>query len=108
MAYQLVLQFPHASLTDYDAMIRLEDRIIEALSGLCGALGDLDGHDTGSGEMNIFIITPEARATFALVAGLSVMKPLMADLKAAYRDLETDDEHYVVLHPTGSTGFSVT
>jgi hypothetical protein len=106
VAHQLVLQFPNASLADYDAMISLEDRIIEALSGFGGDLGDLDGHDTGSGEMNIFIITPEARATFALVAELSVMKPLMADLKA-YRDLGADDDRYVVLHPTGSTGFSV-
>jgi hypothetical protein len=108
VAYQLVLQFPHASLADYDAMISLGDRIIEALGGFGGDLGDLDGHDAGSGEMNIFIITPEARATFALVAELSVMKPLMADLKAAYRDLGADDDHYVVLHPTGSTGFSLT
>ena len=100
MRRQLVLQFPHASLADYDAMILLEDRIDEAL----GDLGELDGHDAGSGEMNIFFYTPEPKAAFAVIAALPVMAPLMASLKAAYRDV---DDRYVVLHPAGSTDFDI-
>ena len=96
MRYQRVLQFPHGSLADYDAMILLEDRIDEAL----GALGELDGHDAGSGEMTIFFYTPEPKAAFTTIAAL----PVMATLKAAYRDV---DDRYVVPHPAGSTDFDV-
>ena len=34
MKYQLVLQLPAASIKDYDAMIELEDAIIESLAVL--------------------------------------------------------------------------
>lgn len=44
MKYQLVLQLPAASIKDYDAMIELEDAIIESLGGV----GEVDGHDAGS------------------------------------------------------------
>jgi hypothetical protein len=49
MKYQLVLQLPAFSAEDYDEMIELE-KIIE---GNLADLGDVDGHDAGSGEMNI-------------------------------------------------------
>lgn len=50
MKYQLVLQWPASSIKDYDAMIEAENALIENLS----AANDVDGHDVGSGEVNIF------------------------------------------------------
>ena len=57
--YQLVLQFRGDSLDDYDAMIRLEDDLIAELQGVA----EVDGHDMGSGEANIFILTSDPRRT---------------------------------------------
>src|SRR5205814_6768761 len=43
MKYQLVLQWPASSIKDYDAMIEVEDALIEKLS----KANDVDGHDAG-------------------------------------------------------------
>ncbi len=53
MQYQLVLQFPLAEDFDFDALIELETKLTFEL----GSVHDVDGHDIGSGEVNIFILT---------------------------------------------------
>ncbi|HWF20445.1 MAG TPA: ABC transporter [Verrucomicrobiae bacterium] len=58
--YQLVLQFQGDTLTDYDAMIKLENLLIKKL----GHSAKVDGHDCGSGETNIFIFTFDPALTF--------------------------------------------
>src|SRR5436190_21316646 len=60
MRYQLVLQFRGDSLADYDAMVALEDQLIDDL----GHSAKVDGHDCGSGETNIFIFTSDPSVTF--------------------------------------------
>lgn len=56
MTAQLVLQFAKAEdLNNYDKLLRFE----EALISLLGRSADVDGHDFGSGEMNIFILTED-------------------------------------------------
>ena len=60
MTYQLVLQIPLDSLNDYDEMVALEEELIEPL----GRIGDVDGHDVGSGTMNVFILTDQPRQVF--------------------------------------------
>lgn len=60
MKYQLVLQFQGDSLCDYDAMVALEDGLIAALDDSA----NVDGHDVGSGEVNIFIFTDEPKKAF--------------------------------------------
>jgi hypothetical protein len=52
MKYQLVLQFPATSLDDYDTFVALEEILRQKICDF----GEIDGHDFGSGEMNIFII----------------------------------------------------
>jgi hypothetical protein len=59
MRYQLLLQFRGDSLVDYDAIAALEDELIEKLPE-----ADVDGHDVGSGETNIFIFTADPVRTF--------------------------------------------
>jgi hypothetical protein len=63
MRTQLVLQFTtDEDLGSFDNLIGFE----EALSSLIGETAEVDGHDFGSGEMNIFILTDDPVATFNL------------------------------------------
>ena len=60
MKYQLVLQWPASSIRDFDTLIEIEDVLLEGLKD--GS--DVDGHDAGSNEMNIFIQTNNPEITF--------------------------------------------
>jgi hypothetical protein len=51
--YQPVLQFDAESQKDYRRLVDFENYLTLHL----GDLGDVDGHDFGSGEFNIFIFT---------------------------------------------------
>jgi hypothetical protein len=77
MQYQLTLQFRGDSLGDYDAMVALEGELTEQV----GDSADVDGHDCGSGETNIFIFTPDPAAPFQRLV---------------------DGERYTVIWPEGS------
>ena len=69
MTYQLVLQFPGDTLADYDALIAVEELLIVALAGSA----EVDGHDCGAGETNLFVRTGDPRASFA--QALAVLEP---------------------------------
>jgi len=99
--YQLVLQFP-ADAVDYDDLISIEDELLEVIRPPAA----VDGHDFGSGEGNIFILTDNPGATFDNV--LPVLKNLSRDRDAtvAYRSIQ--GEEYTVIWPKGFKGeFSV-
>jgi hypothetical protein len=96
MRYQLVLQFRGDSLADYDQMIGLEDRLIEDL----GHSADVDGHDCGSGETNIFILTSDPKVTFWRVRQTLKQEGRLDAVAAAYR--EVAGEQFTVLWPEGS------
>jgi hypothetical protein len=98
---ELVLQLPATSIKDYDALIELENGIIAGL----GNLGRVDGHDMGSGEMNIFIRTDHPKLAFDKVKALLATRDFMPELKAAYRDVGRDN--FAVLYPPGLTHFSI-
>jgi hypothetical protein len=101
MKYELVLQLPHSSIKDYDAMVELEEVIIGGL----GDLGKVDGHDAGSGEMNIFIHTDNPRAAFARIQQHLGTRDFMPDLRVAFRTIGEDE--YTILHPEGLTHFAI-
>jgi hypothetical protein len=61
LKYQLVLQWQLSPTATYDALIEVEDLLIDGLAGV----GDVDAHDLGFGEMNIFIWTDDAIEAFA-------------------------------------------
>ena len=94
--YMLVLQFSFSSLDDYDAMIQLEDDLERSLC----RLAKVDGHDAGSGEMNVFIFTDNAQQTFG-EAEYVVKRSGLSLKAAAYRLVE--GEEYTRLWPIGST-----
>ena len=60
--YQLVYKFPflEGDIEQSDKVIELEDQLIEATADL--SLAAVEGHDWGSGEMNIFLCTNAPQA----------------------------------------------
>jgi len=98
--YQLVIQIPIHSLGDFDRMVEAENRIEEALKGIAS----VDGHDSGSGEGNIFIHTktPETDVQTALDC---LEEHVRDEAKAAYREIE--GESFVILRPPGLKEFRV-
>ena len=101
MKYQLVLQLPASSIKDYDAMIELEETIMRSL----GNLGKVDGHDAGSGEMNIFILTAPPKLAFQGIRQLLGTRDFMPDLKVAFREIGKDE--FTILHPAGLSYFAI-
>ncbi len=102
MTAQLVLQFATAEeLDSYDRLILFED----ALISLLGRSAKVDGHDCGSGEMNIFITTETPISTFALVQQTDQSIRPSQEMKAAYRPMDGDD--FTCLWPPGLEDFDV-
>jgi hypothetical protein len=101
MKYQLVVQWHAASIKDYDAMIEAEDALISQLS----ELHEVDGHDAGSGEVNIFILTNDFKKAFDEVKVVLQDKDFWVDARVAYR--EVNKSEYTVIWPVGLTEFSI-
>ena len=101
MKYQLVIQWPASSLTDYDAMVKIEDSLIEQLS----EEHDVDGHDFGSGEMNIFVHTDDPESAFEEVRSILGSDPSWSSVRVAYRELLGSG--YTPLWPEGLREFRV-
>lgn len=102
MTYQLILQLPTSSIEDYDELVALEEIIIKGL----GNLGKGDGHDAGSGEMNIFILTDHPQVAFAKINSLLAKGGfIMSNLKVAYRIIGSNK--FTILHPAGLTHFAI-
>jgi hypothetical protein len=100
MRHILVLQWPGSSDADLDELMKLEDELERSLRE-----ASVDGHDFGSGEMNIFIETEQPARAFAAVEQILSHWPRWADVRAAYREAPGDT--YTVLRPLGQTDFSV-
>lgn len=95
MQYQLVLQFRGDSLADYDAMVALENDLIAEL----GDSADVDGHDVGSGETNIFIITSDPVRAFQASKVVLERNRCLGAVTVAYRPVDGDD--YTPVWPEG-------
>ena len=100
MKYQLVLQFSASSDTDFQQMLALEESLAVGLSDLA----DVDGHDFGSGEMNIFLLTDHPTEAFA-AARSYITQPMALSMRAAYRILKRD--RFTILWPPGLQHFGV-
>jgi hypothetical protein len=82
---------------DYDQMIALENELIEVL----GETADVDGHNVGSGETNIFIFTSDPAATFRRTKPVLEQRQQLPSVMAAYREVEGD--RYIVVWPEAAT-----
>ena len=98
MSYQLVLQFSGDSLASYDKMIALEDQLIELLRGRA----EVDGHDCGQGETNIFILTENPTTTFKQAWPVLSDAEHASSLRVAYRSIPGED--YTVIWPKDFIG----
>jgi hypothetical protein len=101
MDYQLVLQCKSDLLADYGLMVALENDLIEALSDTA----EVDGHDVGSGETNIFIITSAPMPTFERTKTVLERAGLLGVVSAAYRPVASNV--FTVLWPHHQQAFSV-
>ena len=99
MKYLLVLQFPSFVKT-LAQLVELEDELERELA----SQAEIDGHDFGAGEGNIFVRTDDPGRTFAQVKQVLDLASLDS-LKAAYRDLE--GESYTILWPPDLGEFQV-
>lgn len=94
---------PHRRRGINIASAQIPDPALEA--GLDAAHGFVDGHDFGSGEMNIFVHTDLPFAAFQdAQASLSIAQR-WGDLRAAFRS--TDSDLYTVVWPETLLKFSV-
>lgn len=105
--YTLFLQFPEKSMA-FDEMIELGDSITRYLRDEKDK-SEFDGHDIGSGQIDFFIYTSNPEKTFEIVSHL-LGKERMEDLKAAYRERDTEGHatgKYFILWPKGAKKFKV-
>jgi len=101
MKYQLVLQWPASSIQDYDDMVAMENKLIENLN----EGSEVDGHDAGSGEVNIFILTDDPELTFSEATAILDSSDYWLNVRVAYR--EVAKSHYIILWPKDLTVFRV-
>ncbi len=99
--YQFVIQWPGDLLSDYDLMIATEERLEAGLS----KRHQVDGHDVGSGEVNVFIHTQDPRSAFEEVRRILQTLNRWNGVRIAYRD--ADGGKYSVLWPEGLQSFAV-
>jgi hypothetical protein len=102
MEYLLVLQLPSSSSPgEYDLLISLEEAIRERIADSA----TVDGHDIGSGEMNIFLFTENPKLAFVRIKMVPSVAKRMSDMKVGYRQVGEDE--YTPLYPEGLKLFSV-
>jgi hypothetical protein len=101
MKYQLDLQFAADSMEDFDRLVALEERLIEELDDVA----TVDGHDFGSGDFNIFVLTDDPATVFGKAHGIVMDQGVPNVMRSAYREM--DGEDYVILWPSSLTEFSV-
>src|SRR2546426_7636573 len=102
MRYQLVLQWPSIlPKNNLDQLIETEDLLIESLT----EQNTVDGHEIGSGEMNIFILTDDPQSSFQEIKAVLETGQMWSSLRAGYREIQGDE--YTVLWPDHQTHFEV-
>ena len=77
----------------------------EQVGAALGRYASVDGHDFGSGEMNIFIETDRPTEAFADAVDALREGPRWGDLRAAYR--EAQGGPYEIVWPRSLRKFSV-
>jgi hypothetical protein len=101
MRYQLVVQFDAVSLGDFDDLTCFE----EALRNGIGDSATVDGHDSGSGEFNIFILTNHPESTCQLIQQISASIHPKQRMAIAFRELTGGE--FSILWPSSQKEFSI-
>ena len=101
MKYQVVVQFDHESLSDFDDLIRMENHLLHRL----GNLAVVDGHDFGSREANIFLDSEHPQLLVRALLNLCTEGIIDDSLRVGCR--EEGDDSYNLLHPVDGGKFIV-
>ena len=101
MENQLVVQFEASTSDDFVRLLHFE----QALNERVGQSAIIDGHDFGSGELNIFVLTHDPMATFELVQEVAEELRPHQQMRVAFRRVE--DEDYVILWPPNLKEFQI-
>jgi hypothetical protein len=101
MKFQVVLQWPASSVNEFDEMADIEDLLVQKL----GAQNEVDGHDFGTEEANIFVHTDDPRRAFEQIQAVLSGHRVWPLARIAYRQL--DGNEYNVLWPYGTTAFHI-
>lgn len=88
-------------MADYNALILFEDEISNLLDGTT----TVDGHDFGSEEANIYIITEKPEADFKTIKTALGKRLEKRKIKIAYREIGT--LKYTSLYPSGAEKFTI-
>jgi hypothetical protein len=72
-----------------------------------GSLANVDGHDFGQEEFNIFILTDAPKDVFEKAHQFLKTRNVPNYMRAAYREAAGEDEDYVILWPPNLTEFFV-
>jgi hypothetical protein len=101
MKYQLILQWSASAINDYDSLIAVENLLIEHLT----KDNEIDGHDVGSDEVNIFVNTNDPDKTFLEVKMILNHNNSWENVRIAFRKLT--DNKYTILWPRDLKHFKV-
>jgi hypothetical protein len=101
MKFQVVLQWPASGMDDYDGIVEIEDLLVEKLTNL----SEVDGHDFGSDEANIFVDADDPRRAFEEIRTILSAHELWPNVRIAYR--QVDGTEYSMLWPQGAKTFNV-
>jgi len=82
-------------------MVNVEDVLIERLSEQC----EVDGHDFGVNEANIFVHTNDPHRAFEEVRTILLGHKLWPDTRIAFRPI--DGNEYTVIWPEGTATFNI-
>jgi hypothetical protein len=86
----------------FDRLLALEDRLAVSV----GDVAEVDGHDMGSDEANVFLLTSNPGAVFREILPALESAGILNQVRVAFRDLH--GETYTVLWPERlSDAFSV-
>ena len=95
--FQLVLQFRPWGSRRFDELVRFENHLVELLKGDA----EVDGHDLGSNEANVFLLCFDPPALLRRCVEAAETTGLLPILSAAHRELNSED--YTRVWPEGDT-----
>jgi hypothetical protein len=104
---QLIIQFKidgHDAPENLDALINIEEELIAACQKT--GVGQVDGHDIGSGEMNIFIIVSDWTQGVSFLK--NYMKTALWAKKAVAAKRQLDGKYEVIWPENRSGSFKIT
>jgi hypothetical protein len=99
--FLLVLRVPGSSIFDRAKVIGIEQQVSAAL----GDIGMIAGHDSGSGETDVLIMTRKPMEAYNVLRGLKEISDQPPVLKASYRQLAVHD--YEVVYKQESFRFHI-